>query len=239
MKTKRLLFGVIGLMLGFILSFIWTRDYNKRNAVATAPSGTQAAAGAPGGNNQQAMMAQIRDTMEKAKQNPNDFDAQLEAASAYDAIGRSKEAVDYLTKALEINPTEKRAAGICGYIGDYYFQQKAYADAEKWFRKASEINPSMPDAYIEVAATYIERQPPNPDKAIQELQRALGLDPKSAHALEHLTEAYALKKDTRGADDAISRLKQVDPSNKRLPQLQNMVTDLKAGKAVSVPKEAP
>ena len=239
MKTKRFLFGVIGLMLGFIVSFVWTRDFNKRNAVVPIPSGTQAAAGAPGGNNQQAMMAQIRETMEKAKQNPNDFDAQLEAASAYDAIGRGKEAVDYLTRALEINPNEKRAVGICGYIGDYYFQQKAYVDAEKWFRKASEINPNMPDAYIEVAATYIERQPPNPDKAIQELQHALSLDPKSAHALEHLTEAYALKKDARSADDALARLKQADPGNKRLSQLQNMVTDLKAGKAVSVPKEAP
>jgi len=225
-------------MLGFIVSFIWTRDFNRKNAVAAPPSSSLTGApGAPGGNNQQAMMAQIRETMDKAKQNPKDFDAQLEAASAYDAIGRSKEAVEYLTKALEINPQEKRAVGICGYIGDYYFQQKAYADAEKWFRRASEINPALPDAYIEVAATYIERQPPNPDKAIAELQRALSLDQKNAHALEHLTEAYALKKDSHSADDAISRLKQADPDNKRLPQLQAMVSDLKAGKAVSVPKE--
>ena len=56
MKTRRFLFGLIGLMLGFIVSFIWTRDYNKRNAVAATPSGTQAAAGAPGANNQQAMI---------------------------------------------------------------------------------------------------------------------------------------------------------------------------------------
>ena len=240
MKTKRFLFGLIGLMLGFIVSFIWTRDYNKKNAVAASPSGSQtaAAAGAPGGNNQQAMMAQIRETMEKARQNPTDFDAQLAAASAYDAIGRGKDAVEYLTKALEINPKEKRAVGICGYIGDYYFQQKSYTDAEKWFRRASEIDPNIPDAYIEVGATFIERQPPNPDKAIEELQRALNLDSKNAHALEHLTEAYTLKKDVRGADDALSRLKQADPANKRLPQLQSMVSDLKAGKAVSVPKES-
>jgi len=227
-------------MLGFIVSFIWTRDYNRKNAVASTPSGSQTAAGAPGGNNQQgqqAMMGQIKQILEKARENPKDFDAQIEVASAYDSIGRTKEAVEYLIKALEADPKEKRAAGICGYIGDYYFQQKAFPDAEKWFRRAAEANPSMPDAYIEVAATYIERQPPNPDKAIEELQRALSLDPKSAHALEHLTEAYALKKDSRGADDAISRLKQADPANKRLPQLQSMVSDLKAGKAVAVPKE--
>ena len=237
MNTKRYLFLLIGLMLGFIVSFIWTRDYNRKNAVAASPSGSQAAAGAPSGNNQQAMMGQIKQMLDRARQNPKDFDAQIAVASAYDTIGRTKEAVEYLIKAMEINPKDEQAAGICGYIGNYYLQQKAYADAEKWFRKVSEINPSIPDAYVEVAATYLERQPPNPDKAIEELQRALSLDPKSGHALEHLTEAYALKKDARGADDAISRLKQTDPGNKKLAQLQNMVSDLKAGKAPSLPKE--
>jgi tetratricopeptide (TPR) repeat protein len=224
-------------MLGFIVSFIWTRDYNKRNAVVASPSGTQAAAGAAGGDNQKAMMGQIKEMMDKAKNNPKDNNPQLEVASAYHTIGRTKEAVEYLTKAIEINPKDEQAAGICGYIANYYFEQKAYPDAEKWYRKVSEINPSIPDAYVEVAATYLERQPPNPDKAIEEIQHALSLDPKNPHALEHLTEAYALKKDARGADDAIARLKQSDPSNKRLSQLQNMVSDLKAGKAVSVPKE--
>ncbi|HEV8486900.1 MAG TPA: tetratricopeptide repeat protein [Blastocatellia bacterium] len=236
MNTKRLLFGLIGLMLGFIVSFIWTRDYNKRNAVSSSTSGATAA-GAPGGDNQKAMMGQIKEVMDRAKQNPKDFNAQIAAASAYDSIGRTKEAVEYLIKAIEVNPRDEQAAGICGYIAKYYFDQKAYPDAEKWFRRVSEINPSIPDAYVEVGATYIERQPPNPDKAIVEIQRALNLDPKNAHALEHLTEAYALKKDVRGADDAISRLKQAEPGNTRLPQLQNMVSDLKAGKAVSVPKE--
>ena len=237
MKTKRILYGLIGLMLGFIVSFIWTRDYNRKNAVAATPSGSQVAAGAQGGNNQQAMMGQIKEIKDRAVKNPKDYNAQVELASAYHTIGRTKDAVEYLTKAMDIDPKGEQAGEICSYIAAYYLDQKAYPDAEKWFRRVVEVNPAMPDAHVEVAATYIERQPPNPDKAIEELQRALSLDPKSAHALGHLTEAYALKKDSRGADDALSRLKQADPNNKRLAQLQNMVADLKAGKTVSVPKE--
>jgi tetratricopeptide (TPR) repeat protein len=175
--------------------------------------------------------------MEKVKQNPNDFEAQIEAAGAYDQIGRTKEAVDHLKKAIEINPADRRSFPITAYVGNYYLQQKDFLEAEKWFRRAVEINPAVPDAYVEIAATYLERQPPNPDKAIQELQRALNIDTKNPHALEHLVEAHALKKDARSADDALARLKEAEPGNRRLAPLQAMVADMKAGKPVTIPKE--
>jgi tetratricopeptide (TPR) repeat protein len=236
-NTKRLLLGLIGLTLGFIVSFIWTRDYNKNNAVAVGASGGQSAGGRSGSNSQEATMAQIRETMDKAKRNPNDFEAQIEAAGAYDQIGRAKEAVDHLKKAIEINPADRRSFAISAYVGNYYLQEKDFMEAEKWFRRAAEINPAVPDAYVEIAATYLERQPPSPDKAIQELQRALKIDSKNPHALEHLVEAHTLKKDARSADDALARLKEAEPGNKRLVLLQGMVSDLKAGKPVTIPKE--
>ena len=89
----------------------------------------------------------------------------------------------------------------------------------------------------EFGASYLQRQPPQPDKAIAELQTVLKTTPKQAHALSHLVEAYALKKDAAGADDALNRLRDADPSNQRLTALQGMVNDLKAGKAVTLPKE--
>jgi tetratricopeptide (TPR) repeat protein len=232
-----MLLGLIGLTIGFIVSFVWTRDYNKNNAGAVGASGAQSAGARSGGNSQEAMMAQIRETMEKAKQNPNDFEAQIEAAGAYDQIGRTKEAVDHLKKAIEINPADRRSFAISAYVGNHYMQEKDFLEAEKWFRRAAEINPAVPDAFVEVAATYLERQPPIPDKAIQELQRALSIDSKHPHALEHLVEAHALKKDARSADDALARLKEAEPANKRLVPLQGMVADMKAGKPVTIPKE--
>ena len=65
----------------------------------------------------------------------------------------------------------------------------------------------------------------------------LKANPKDGHALGHLVEAYAVKKDAAGADEALNRLREADPSNKRLTALQNMVADLKAGKPVTIPKE--
>jgi tetratricopeptide (TPR) repeat protein len=237
MTSRRLLFAVIGIAIGFIASFLWTRGYNSNNAGAVVTTGASSQGARSGGDNQQAMMAQIRETMEKAKQNPNDPEAQIEAAGAYDQIGRTKEAVEHLKKAIEINPTDRRAFAMTAYIGNYHLQLKEYVEAEKWFRKASEINPNVPDAFVELAATFLERQPPVPDEAIRHLQRALGVNAKDAHALEHLIEAYLMKKDSKGADEALYRLQQADSANKRLSQFQTAVSDLKAGRPVTIPKE--
>jgi DNA-binding SARP family transcriptional activator len=90
---------------------------------------------------------------------------------------------------------------------------------------------------IEFASAYLQRQPPQLDKAIQELLAELKVNPKDGHALGHLVEAYALKKDARSAEETVKRLKETDPTNQRISVLETLVADLKAGKAVTIPKE--
>jgi tetratricopeptide (TPR) repeat protein len=242
-KNKYLV-GFIALAVGFIISFFLTTSYNKNNAPAasaTGPSSAMPAAG--GGGNQQAQMAQVQQTIERAKSNPKDFQAQLDAAKTFYQVNRLPETVEYLTKAYEINPGEftkqsgNELKGALGFIAIYYSDQKKYDEAERWFNRALEASPNDPEIRIELASTFIQREPPAPDKAIQELQGALKSNPRDAHALGHLVEAYALKKDARGAEDALNNLKGADPANQRLGALQAMVADLKAGKSVSIPKE--
>jgi cytochrome c-type biogenesis protein CcmH/NrfG len=122
-------------------------------------------------------------------------------------------------------------------MGQYYFEQKNYPEAETWFNRAIKAEPNDADLYVALAETYVQREPPQPDQAITQLQQALKVDPKSGHALGHLVEAYALKKDARNAEDAFNRLKSTDPTNQRISVLETMVADLKAGKPVSITKE--
>jgi tetratricopeptide (TPR) repeat protein len=226
---------MIGLMLGFIVSFAWTRSYNKNNATTSSPSESSGLRG--GSDNQQAMMAQVRETVEKATKNPRDYEAQVAAALVFNQIGRSAEAADYLKKALEINPNSEDRLGMSAYIGKSHLEEREYTEAEKWFRRASEIDPTEGDIYVEIAATFIQREPPVPDKAIEELQRALRLNPKNVHALQHLVEAYALKKDVSSADQTLARLKEAEPTNRNISPLQKMIDDAKAGRPVTVLKD--
>jgi tetratricopeptide (TPR) repeat protein len=235
-KNKYLV-GLIGLALGFAISFFLTTTYNKNNpsmATAQVSPGMTAGPGAPNGANQQAMMGNVAATIEKAKNNPKDAEAQFEAARVFYEIGRVKEAIQYLEKAGEIDPNNINIAVNLGVLNS---SEKNFAQAEKWLGRAIELKPNEPDFYVILAETFIKREPPQPDRAIQDLQRALKVDPKNGHALDHLVEAYTLKKDARAAEGALNQLKQAEPSNERIPELETMLADLKAGKPVVLPKE--
>ena len=243
-NNTKYLIGLIGLVAGFLISFLWVSNYNKSNTPAGTAAGgmmTGGPAGQPGAQGQQAMMGQVQQAIEKAKNNPKDFQAQLDAAKVYFQVKRVPETVEFLMRAYELKPeefkTNEELGGAVAYIAQYQIEQKKYDQAEVWFRRALDITPGDNDVRVELAYSYIERQPPQPDQAIQELQTALKANPKDAHALGHLVEAYAVKKDAAGAQDALNRLLDSDATYQRLPALQGLVADLKAGKPVTLPKE--
>ncbi len=234
-NKNKYLFALIGLLAGFLISYYATKSINESSAGA-AP---RTPAGAPaGGQNQQAMMGDVRAVIEKAKNNPQDFEAQVAAASVHAQIGRSKEAVELLEKAYQINPVELgKLEGAVGFIGQYYLKEKNFSEAEKWFRRGLELQPNEIELHIELATALLEREPPAPDKAIAPLEQALKIQPKNGHALGHLVEAYLLKKDVRTAEDTLGRLREAEPANKRISIYQNLIADLKAGKPITIPKE--
>jgi tetratricopeptide (TPR) repeat protein len=236
--NKKYLYGIIGLALGIAISFYWTRSYNAANATTsnTSKPATNMAGGASVGE-QKAMMGDVAATIEKAKTNPKDFTAQMAAATVYYQINRFAEAVEYLERAYAIDPIETGKKGALGFIGQFYFDQKKYEEAEKWLNKAVEADPKDADALVILAEVFMQRQPPQPDKALQDLQRAIKINPKNAHAYGHMVEAYALKKDAKSAEEALNKLKEVEPTNNRISVLQTLLADVKAGKPITLPSE--
>jgi tetratricopeptide (TPR) repeat protein len=230
--NKKIMVGSAGLVLGFIVSFLATREINRSGAGAV---GAVASSPTVSTGGEQAMMGQVRETIERAKNNPNDFSAQIAAARVYDQIGRTGETVEFLKRAYEINPTEANKLNIPPYIAQYYFDQKNYVEAEAWFRRALEGKPDDPDLLTEIGATFIERQPPDPDKAIQYIQSALKINPKDSHALRHLVEAYLRKKDARMAEEALNRLKEAEPNNQAISALQSQIEALKTSRVLGAP----
>jgi len=240
-KNKYLV-GLIGLAIGFIISFFWTQSINKNNAT-TGVAASSMPSGASGGGGQQAMMGQVQQVLERAKNSPNDFQAQIDAAKVFNQVGRKAETVEYLKKAYDVNAVEfvrqssTDLQGVLPFLAFYYDDQKNYDESDKWIRRALDAAPNDSEMRIEFASAYLQRQPPQLDKAIQELLAELKVNPKDGHALGHLVEAYALKKDARSAEETVKRLKETDPTNQRISVLETLVADLKAGKAVTIPKE--
>ncbi|MEW6206912.1 MAG: tetratricopeptide repeat protein [Acidobacteriota bacterium] len=235
MNKNKYLFALIGLLAGFLASYYATKSMNE-SAAGAAP---KTAAGAPAsGQSQQAMMGDVRAIIEKAKNNPQDYEAQINAADAFYQIQRFKDAAEYLEKAYQINPAEFiKMTGAVAFLGKYSLEEKKFDEAEKWFQRAIESAPTEIELHIELATVFLEREPPAPDKAIEPLNQALKVQPKNGHALGHLVEAYLLKKDARAAEATLSRLQDAEPNNKRIAVYQNLLADLKAGKPITIPKE--
>src|SRR5690242_5648921 len=146
--NRKYTIALIGLAAGFLISFFFTQNYNKSNAAPTASASQSGAPNAAGGApNQQAMMGQVQQIVEKAKSNPNDFQAQVEAAKVFNQVGRIAETADYLKKAYAIDPNKFNELGAAGFMGQYYFEQKNYSEAETWFNRAIKADPNEADLY--------------------------------------------------------------------------------------------
>src|SRR4051812_35910270 len=103
MKKENILFGIIGLLAGLIIGFMFANSINQSAALPVAASAGDAAVksnsnlppGHPdigaGKASQDAMNPEITAAIEKAKQSPNDFDAQEKAAEAYYTIDKFDE----------------------------------------------------------------------------------------------------------------------------------------------------
>jgi tetratricopeptide (TPR) repeat protein len=79
------------------------------------------------------MQAEVTAQLEKARQAPNDFEAQLKAAELYYQIQRYDSAIEFLLKANQLRPDDYRTLVVLGMVN---LDALHYDVAEKWYRAA-------------------------------------------------------------------------------------------------------
>src|SRR5262249_30461518 len=99
------------------------------------PIGSDQTAGEGG----QQMLASVQTAMKQARENPNDFDAQVTAAKLEYQIGRYDQAIEYLLAANKIKPTDTL---VLGMLGEANMDAKHYDVAAKWYKAALTKNPN-------------------------------------------------------------------------------------------------
>jgi tetratricopeptide (TPR) repeat protein len=236
MTKDNILFAVVGLLTGLIVGFIFANTLNERGAVsATPPSGEMRANSnmPPGhpdigavGNPQGGMMQpQMLESVDKAKQDPTDFDAQLKAAEAYYQIERFDEAVKYLTAANKLRPDDRE---VVVHLGNANFDANKYDEAQKWYTAALAKKSDDVNVRTDLGLTYVFREPPDYDKAIVEFNKALEIDPNHIQTLQNLTVAYTKKGDAAKAKATLSKLESIDPQNVSVAKLKTDIETLAA-----------
>jgi tetratricopeptide (TPR) repeat protein len=231
MNKENILFGVVGLLAGLIIGFMFANSVNQsavNMATTTAVGKTQSNSlppghpDVPGGSDtassqSQAMTPAVQATIDKAKSEPENFDAQMKAAEVYYQIQKFDGAIDFLTKANKLKPDDY---GVIVQLGNANFDADKYPEAEKWYtaalaKKADDVN-----VRTDLGLTFVFRDPPNYDRAIQEFKKSLETDPNHIQTLQNLTVAYSKKGETANAKATLAKLESVDPSNSAIARLR-------------------
>jgi tetratricopeptide (TPR) repeat protein len=245
MTKDNILFGIVGLLAGLIIGFFVTNSLNKQQGFG-AVSASSATAAQPGNlppghpdvppgstppSGQQAgpSSAEVQAAIDKAKNEPDNFDAQVKAAEFYYQIQRFDGAIEFLTKANKLKPDDYDTIV---HLGNAYFDAAdadpaKFSDAEKWYAVALAKKPDDADVRTDYGLTFMLREPANYDRAIQEFKRSLEYDPSHTQTLQNLTVAYTRKGDATNASATLAKLEAADKSN---PAIAKLRTDIDAMK---------
>lgn len=220
---KQLIFGVVGLIAGLVIGFFGANSLNRK-AMSSSSNSTVAAVDAPPLPGQQSavppggMQPEVAQALDKAKNEPNNFDAQLKAGQMYAQIANLDKAKEYFDKAAALTPNTFE--GNIG-VASAYFDSKQFEAARKFYEKALAINPNDIDARTDLGTTYIESPNPDFEHGIENFNQSLKMDPKHEPTLFNLAIAYYRKGDMDSAKKTAARLEEADPSsplNDRLKQ---------------------
>src|SRR5215213_3747700 len=136
MSRENLLFAIIGILLGFIIGFMFASSMAQKTAMQTASSAQTMPAdhppvGAQNAPDPQKMREEVAASLEKARNEPQNFEAQVTAARLYYQIQRYDQAIEFLLKANSIKPTDYQTVAALGVVN---LDAGHYDQAEKWYR---------------------------------------------------------------------------------------------------------
>jgi tetratricopeptide (TPR) repeat protein len=218
------LFGVIGLFVGAIIGFVFANSVNRSALEATVPTGNSVlasrdnpalppdhpplgpdAGGSPGG-----AIPQVTAAIEKARNEPQNYESQMTAGDLYYQIQRFADAAKFFEAANKLRPAE---AEPMIKAGNAYFDSEQYTEAEKWYVRALEKTPKDLAVRTDLGLTFFLREPRDLDRAIKEFKAALAIDPRHEIALQNLALAYRESGDDANYQKTVETLRSVNPNN--------------------------
>jgi tetratricopeptide (TPR) repeat protein len=238
MNRENILFAAVGLLLGYVIAFHLVVYVNQNQPQRRVAAGDAPSAGLPpdhpalpgdaqgGGRAQSSFEHATRD----ARQDPKNFDAQVEAGTASLEAGQAEDAIDFFTKANQLRPGDYDTIV---KLGNANFEARRYEAAERWYAEALSKKPDDVGVRSDLGLTYFLRDPPQPEKAVAEFRQSLQTDPNHVPTLHNLTLVLAKTGDISGAEATLARLEKISPQNDDLSALREEVEKARAGPASS------
>ena len=196
MSRENILFAIIGILLGFIVGFMFASSMSQKQVTqqgVTASQGLPAdhpPVGAAGqsGKDPQAVRAEVSSSLEKARSEPTNFDAQINAAQLYYQIQRYDQAIEFLLKANQLKPTDYNTVVALGLTN---LDAGHFDTAEKWYRAALKMKSDDVMVLAGLAASTLQRGDAKAaEEAIAQLEK---VDPNSEDLPQFRDKLASLK----------------------------------------------
>lgn len=202
MNKENVLFSIVGVLVGFIVGFVFANTANRSGATPQTAAGVaaqQQVQGLPDGH----------PAVDPSQMRPQLDEAALAAA----------------TKLAKEQP-ENYEAQVA--LGNMLFDAERFSEAEKWYVAALAKNPKDVNVRTDLGLTFLLRAQPQYDRAITEFKRSLEVEPAHPQTLQNLTVAYTRKGDLAAAEATLAKLKAAAPQSPSIEQLREGIDKAKA-----------
>jgi tetratricopeptide (TPR) repeat protein len=229
MNKQNILFGIIGLIIGSVIGFFAANSINRNSQQIVLENQPNAPF-----QNQQiqtvsvkeqpmqgGMLPDIAATLEKAKNAPDNFDAQMKAGDVYLQIKGFDKAVEFYHQAHRVKPDDYETIV---KLGNAYFDFRKFEEAGKWYEQALSKKSNDTNVRTDLGITFVERENPNLDRAIKEFQTSLQTNPKHEPTLYNLGAAYFKEGNIDEANKILTQLEAINPQSQLVGRLRRLIT---------------
>lgn len=248
MNKHNLLYGIVGLLAGFIVGFLIANSINHREGGAPGAKLTQPGATAPAQNNNLSSAPDSSDSptlsdeemqrgIAAGDQKPDDIQLQRKLGlGLYGYVVYTNEerylpdAVRFLKRAYAATPADRELAVKLGnalFIIAQTNYSTQFAEARIYFQKALELKADDADVRTDLGRTYYLGKPSDPQRAIAEYRKALTINAKHEPALQNLAAALIVTGKHSEAEKRIAELQNINPSNAALSDLRAQLAQSK------------
>ena len=247
-SKENVLFSIVGVLLGFIVGFVFANTVNRGQFGAQGPAAAppQQMAGLPAGHppvDASALPPQVdpklvADAAKMAEASPDNFDAQVKAAEIHYQAHDYHGAIKFYERANQLRPEDYETLVA---LGNVQFDDQHYEDAERWYAAALAKQPDDVNVRTDMGLTFLFREPADIARAVAEFKRSLDVKPDHVQTLQNLTVAYTRQNDAKSAEATLARLEKANPQSPALERLRAEIAKLgEAGTkpAANVPASA-
>lgn len=232
MKKENILFTVCGILFGFIGGFFFANHYNRSAITSAVVNQTAQQAPAPFADtpsqssapniqpnqNLSVPMPFIQQTIDKAKAEPQNLEAQIAAGDLFYKIQRFQEAIPFYQKALEIKTDNVE---VLTKIANAYFDGNNFIEARQYYARVLEKNPNDVNVRTDYGLTFYLQPSPDAARAIQEYKQSLQINPNHELTLQNLAVAQSNIQDLNALRETLARLEKVNPANPVISELRS------------------